>query len=61
MNQLIETKKDFTSKQNELLYDLIRKYGGDDKIEFKRELKSFLLYDRLIFKNRIFAKLKEIL
>jgi len=61
MNQLIETKKDFTSKQNELLYDLIRKYGGDDKIEFKRELKSFLLYDRLIFKNRIFDKLKEIL
>lgn len=53
-------KKEFTSKQNELLYELIRKYGGDNKREFKRELKSFISYDRMIFKTRIFAALKQV-
>lgn len=54
-------KKEYTSKQQELLFDLARKYGGDDKREFMRELKSFIKYDRMIFKQRIFAALKQTL
>lgn len=53
-------KKEFTSKQNELLYELIDTYGGDNKREFRRELKSFIAYDRMIFKTRIFTALKQV-
>lgn len=52
-------KKQFTSKQTEMLYDLIEKYGGDDKVNFKREIKSFILYDRMTYKSRISAALNN--
>ena len=54
-------KKEYTSKQTELLYELARRYGGENKVEFIKEIKSFIKYDRMIFKQRIFAALKQTL
>ena len=57
----MEEKKEYTSKQTELLYELARRYGGENKVEFIKEIKSFVKYDRMIFKQRIFAALKQTL
>lgn len=51
--------KQYTSKQTEMLYDLIEKYGGENKVEFKKEITSFILYDRMTYKSRIAAALNR--
>jgi len=54
-------KKEYTSKEQELIYDLARKYGGENKQEFVKEIKSLMLYDRMIYKQRILAALKGVI
>lgn len=50
----------FTPKQNKLLYEIIDKYCSENKAEFRKNIKSFIVYDRFIHKNRIIASLKKI-
>ncbi|HSH50956.1 MAG TPA: hypothetical protein VK982_04450 [Bacteroidales bacterium] len=49
----------FTSTEMRILYEIVDKFGGDDKPELMRELKSLLRYDRIIMKERIFSALKK--
>jgi len=49
----------FTEQELARIYALADEYGGEDKTELVRELKSLLLYERLKIKNKILNYLKE--
>lgn len=54
-------EKSLTTKQTELLYALIDQYGGDEKMQFKRDIMSFLNYDRMLMKGRLNKAIAEVL
>jgi len=51
----------FTSMEMRIIYEIVDKFGGENKPELMRELKSLLRYDRIIMKERIFSALKKTL
>lgn len=52
---------EFTNTEMKIIYILVDEYGGENKKELMREIKSLIRYDRVIMKNRIASALKGIL
>jgi hypothetical protein len=57
----VRTKSEFSPKVLEIIYDLAREYGKEDRSVFIKEIKSLIRYDRLQTKNTVLRTLQQVL